>query len=44
MESIEYIEDYFEKKLSIDESFPIKMVTDRDNGILRYEKLMVKVS
>ncbi len=30
--------------ISIDENYPLKMVTDRDNGILRFEKLYVKVS
>jgi len=29
--------------ISIDESSPLEMVTDRDNGILRYEKLYVNV-
>ncbi len=29
--------------ISIDESMPLKMVTDRDNGILRYEEIRVRL-
>ena len=29
--------------ISIDESMPMKMVTDRDNGILRYESIRINV-
>ncbi len=31
------------KSITIDESYPLKMVTDRDNGILRYEKLYLNM-